>query len=249
MTDRPILFSAPMVRALLEGRKTQTRRVLKPQPEPFRLKDGAFCDVYLMQIEGDEYPRIALGDGRCGVITEQEVRCTVGDRLWVRETFTVTQHGKAVYRADARDQGGARWSSIVPGDPDHEVRWRSPIHMPRWASRLTLVVTDVRVQRLHDISEDDAMAEGVETDVWDMAPVGRRYGTDDGWFVGWSMGIHEPSVSVEWDEVCRKSYASLWNYLNGPGSWEANPFIAAYSFTVHHCNIDAMPAPTAAAAE
>lgn len=136
MKERPILFSAPMVRALLDGRKTQTRRVVKPQPTATREeairtygKGGTFI----------------LEAGFFGV------RCPygqLGDRLWVRETWGACA-GSPVYRADD--------NATCPDGG----RWKPSIHMPRWASRITLEVTGVRVERLQDISEEDAIAEGV----------------------------------------------------------------------------------------
>lgn len=206
MTDKPILFSAPMIRALLDGRKTQERRVLKPQPK----NPVMYGERYLN-------------------------RYSIGDRLWVREAFLPRGLGLPIsaimrphYRADP-ESDKACWKGL----------WKPSIHMPRRYSRLTLIVTDVRVQRLQEISEEDAIADGIETDIWDMAPVARRYGTE-GWFVGWSMGLTEPSVSVEADEVYRRSFQSLWNSINGPDAWDANPWVVVYGFEVHKCNIDAM---------
>ena len=124
MTERPILFSAPMVRAILDGNKTQTRRVVKLKPdymETFlRLPNKVACCPYGQP----------------------------GGRLWVRETFEDCEsalHSCVLYRAD----GG------TPG-----TKWTPSIHMPRWASRITLEITGVRVERLQDISEEDAISEG-----------------------------------------------------------------------------------------
>ncbi len=179
MRDHPIIFSAPMVLALLAGRKTQTRRLAWREP------------IY-----------------RIGASPWQRVQ--PGDRLWVREAFTTTQHGKAVYRADAGDQTGARWTSIQPGDPEKEVLWRPSIHMPRWASRLTLNVTEVRVQRLHDMDNNNALHEGTP----DLRTMEN----------GWDL---------------RTCFAHLWNSLHGPDAWAANPEVVALTFTVAQRNIDA----------
>ena len=121
MTDHGTLFKGEMIRALIEGRKTQTRR-LATNRNARRWKDG--------------------------------------DRLWVKETHALTQFGKAVYRADARDQDGDRWSSIQPDDPDGEVKWTPSILMPRVLSRITLPAIRVRVEPLWDITPEDAIAEG-----------------------------------------------------------------------------------------
>lgn len=135
--ERPILFSAPMVRALLDGRKTQTRRIITAT--------GAFMGLDL-ELEADRDSLV------------QSCRFGVpGDRLWVREAWALyhdTDGASVVYRADTQDHGG----DAPPG-----TSWRSPIHMPRDASRLTLELIDVRVQRVQDISEEDAIAEGFTT--------------------------------------------------------------------------------------
>src|SRR5690606_34593004 len=126
----------------------------------------------------------------------------------------------------------------TPRDGGPEGKTRVSIFMPRWASRLTLTVTDVRVERLQDCSEEDAIAEGVETDLWDMAPVARDYSRPDGHFVGWDIGILPPNTSVDADRVGRESYRTLWDSINGAGAWEANPWVVAVTFTVEQRNID-----------
>ncbi len=196
MTDRPIIFSAEMVRALLSGRKSMTRRLLKPQPPT-----GLMPECYA--IPGEAQP---VGSG-----------WSRGDRLWVREVFAYgwpvegnhqlpecNQEHAITYRADGnRPFGGGRW--------------HSPIHMPRWASRLTLTVTDVRVQRLQDISEADAQAEG-------LVEVYEGWATD-------RDGRH-------WGPTARASYRVLWNDLHGEDAWDRNPWVTALTFTVHRQNID-----------
>jgi hypothetical protein len=214
MADRPILFSAPMVRALLAGTKTQTRRVLNPQPETFPLQNGEQCLVYPMHVEGESVPRIAMGDGRCGVITLQKVPFAVGDRLWVKETWTHTGTGVwavgDVHRAlDGRV--AYRATEDIPG-----AGWFPSIFMFRKLSRLTLTVTDVRVERLQDISEADAIAEGVFRTRSPNA-------AGDGW---------------EWDDP-RDGYRNLWDSINGAGAWAENPWVVAVSFDVRQGNIDA----------
>jgi hypothetical protein len=149
VNEHPILFSGPMVRAILAGTKTQTRRLVKPAPhamcshvEPFRGEGGGW-------IAGDNSGRI--------------FQCPFGipgDRLWVRETWAWSGDTD-VHRKDRQKRGDVWWRA----DEKHNapnVRWRPSIHMPRWASRLTLEVESVRVERLQDITEEDARAEGVE---------------------------------------------------------------------------------------
>jgi hypothetical protein len=141
MNDRPIIFSGPMVRAILEGRKTQTRRVIKPQPtEPANtpwLKNGW------------------LEPSRCP-------HGQPGDRLWVKETFFDNRK----YEAAVGFKIGVAQDYDYKADhevaPDSKVKWIPSIFMPRWASRITLEITDMRVQRVQDISEEDAKAEGVD---------------------------------------------------------------------------------------
>lgn len=238
MAVRPILFSTPMVRALLDGRKTMTRRVIKPRGLAPSLFDGKWADSYVLDPGNSDW-------------RARDVRFAPGNVLWVRESHYITDDGdfkRAICAADSDDV--AAHLAAVDRIPSYfspkllaeHRRLRPGIHMPRWASRLTLAVTAVKVERLQDISEDDALAEGIETDVWDMAPVARRYGTE-GWFVGWPMGVSEPCVSVDDGEVCRRSFASLWNSINGPGAWEANPWVVALTFTVHRANVDTLPHP------
>lgn len=212
MTDRPIIFSAPMVRALLDGRKTQTRRIVKDRGALPEFCGGRYDNKNDPTNYGwQDYERgewITLDMFR----RYRFVPYSHGDRLWVKETFTKTQHGTAVYRADATDETGQRWHSIAVGDPNREVKWTSPIFMPRTKSRLTLIVTDVRVQRLQEISHHDAVSEGVQPNGMGATPVDQ--------------------------------FADLWNSIHGPDAWDANPWVAAISFTVHRGNIDAMtPTP------
>lgn len=220
MKDRPILFSAPMVRALLDGSKTQTRRTLKPQPRVFEIDErGTPCQVGCMQVEGEAVNRVWLGSQQAGVLTGQQVRFAVGDRLWVRESWQL--HSRATdlctvaYKASVNHSG---WTDAHEQFPDalagnrkpkpFQEGWRPSIHMPRWASRLTLTVTDVRIERLQDISRGDAMDEGCP-------------------FANMQAG---PSP-VDW-------YRDLWNQINGPDEWEKNPWVAALTFTVEKRNID-----------
>ncbi len=212
MADKPIIFSGPMVNALLAGRKTQTRRVLKPQPKV--LKNGIWYRPYPVlrplqwaYLHGDRIAGFA------------DTRYAPGDRLWVREAF-IGHYAYEVNEYPPRDWGNKPiWFPADGPVPDKFAgqfwhRARPSIHMPRWASRLTLTVTDVRVQRLQEISEADAVAEGV--DAITMVDVPRQAAMSR-----------------------RSDFAAIWNSLHGPGAWEANPWVAAYSFTVQRGNIDA----------
>lgn len=240
MTDRaergvkPILMSGSMVRASLDGRKTNTRRVLKPQPVPFIDSDtGLACEVAIEQGKNDRRPRIRLGR----VITAQTVPYAVGDLLWVRETFYLTDDGhseQAVYAADEIEAArhvnnvgnvAARHGFSADWLARHTKRHPS-IHMPRWASRLTLEVTNVKVERLQDISREDAIAEGIEVDQSGRfsAIAWRNYAFDS----------HPFNCAVT-------SFRSLWNSINGASAWDANPWVVALTFTVHKCNVDQLP--------
>ncbi|SCM71614.1 conserved hypothetical protein [uncultured Pleomorphomonas sp.] len=209
MVDRPILFSAPMVRAIIAGRKTQTRRVMPPRP------------------------LISVSHGRAvtqhadGVYRAPPTKFAVGDRLWVRETVRAEELEDGTdgvrYLADGAfrpiensDWAADRWGDLFAyrGKRGATV---PPIHMPRWVSRLTLLVTDVRVERLRDISEDDAIAEGV-------AP------RPNGGFC--VPGVDHPNRDFPYlaRPTAREMYAALWDVINGSGAWAANPWVAAYTF-------------------
>lgn len=223
MADKPIIFSAPMVRALMDWRKTQTRRVLKPQPKV--LKNGIWYRPYpVLRPLQWEYLH---GDRIAGFA---DTRYAPGDRLWVREAFS--------YETLDVDRNGFMppwyWADGNPMSGDF-TRPKSPIHMPRWASRLTLTVTDVRVQRLHDISEEDAIAEGVEPLHTGYFPYGITT------FLTTFVGDRE--VPAQCCRTAKHSYEMLWNSLHGPDAWDANPWVAAYSFTVQRGNIDTQGDP------
>ena len=228
MTDRPIIFSAPMVRALLDGRKTQTRRILKPQPIQWETPEE-LAPVGLLHVQGEPVPRVTIGR----VVTVQPVRFAAGDRLWVRENWTAC--GTGVWTiADARtwiasDQ--KLYFAADEGNPTY-LKWWPSIHMPREFSRLTLAVTEVRVERLQDISEADVLAEGID-------PLDSQFVSS---FDRWEKAESGGGRIVVASEVRtrRPAFERLWNSINGPDAWDANPWVAAISFTVHRANIDAL---------
>ncbi|WP_395175096.1 hypothetical protein [Roseibium alexandrii] len=214
MTIRPIIFSGPMIRALLEGRKTQTRRVLKPQPH------GSGIVHY-----GKSKDAPASWTDTTG--TTGKLPFWVGDLLYVRESF-------------ARAETGFAYMADHPGDTSG-MGWKPSIHMPREASRLTLRVTDVRVQRAQDISEEDGKAEGVE-------PVSYS-GTDPRFegLIGYRDYSDHPHNVAPFQYAWR-SFQSLWDSLNdkrGYG-WDKNPWVVALTFEVHHCNVDQFDCEVAA---
>jgi hypothetical protein len=215
MADRPIIFSAPMVRALLAGRKTQTRRLLTPQPETFMV-DGGECDVQAVHVHGEAAPRVATGR----VLTAQKLRFAIGDRLYVRESWSHSgNHVFEISQARLMGRSGVIYKADEsPRYPDAKF-WPS-IHMPREFSRLTLTVEDVGVERLQKISEADACAEGAPRLVHD----------GEGTFYEHPEGTH------------RCGFAGIWSHLHGPEAWDANPFVVALTFSVSRGNIDGFPA-------
>ena len=158
MKEKPILFSGPMVRAILDGRKTMTRRVVKPQPTHYCDSDKCW------QWKGYSWNEV-IHKPDCRIDwrgEEKPIPFYEGLRLWVRETW------KPVFEPDTGFVGVEFAAGGMPEDDrnagaliDGRDRWRPSIHMPRWASRITLEITGVRVERLQDISEEDANAEGI----------------------------------------------------------------------------------------
>lgn len=207
MMERPILFSATMVRALLDGTKTQTRRLVKGAPDDWAPVQPEVYSPTVVDRHGDEQPGPdAYGagnkDGDCWI------RCPYGqpgDRLWVRETWARDdEDGALMYRADlGRDMNADAWEQgRLEGVPRY--RWKPSIHMPRQASRLALEVTGVRVELLHQISRGDAMAEGC------------------------------PFANMQDGESPVRWYEYLWRAINGPDSWDANPWVWVVEFRKAH---------------
>jgi len=245
MTDRPILFSAPMIRALMEGRKTQTRRIVMTGAEIAR---GPF---ELVRFRSGDVAGWQVGLRKFNNWKSLKVRYQTGDRLWVREAWRVgamnddkapsemiPRHMTTLYEAggsQAGDSAPPKDRPRAPADykvdawppagqmPDWAGRRRVGMHMPRWASRLTLLVSDVRVQRLQDISRDDAIAEGIER-------------AADGTF----RDYRGPHVCGGWLITPQLSFETLWGSINGPKSWASNPWVVALTFSVHQQNIDTM---------
>ena len=212
MGDRPIMFSGPMVRAILDGTKAQTRRVIEPfeaVPHPFSGREAAPNLVTV---------RVPARHGGFIAGPTFRLRYAPRDRLWVREAWRTLHTSDCLApRHLAEDPSKVTFEA----DPHRRNplwafgRLRPSMFMPRWASRLTLIVADVRVQRLQDISEADAIAEGCPArNDEELA------GMDaSGWF------------------------CSLWDDLNAKRGygWDANPWVCAITFEAHRCNIDQMP--------
>ena len=225
MTIRPILFSGPMVRALLDGRKTQTRRVLII-PE-----DYSHAIVSKRGIDGPRYVHLEPADDY--VKARQASRtCATGDLLYVRETHAILPPFAAGEEPTCIQKEG--WPNKSPATVIH--KWKPCIHMPRWASRLTLKVTDVRVQRLQKITQDDVLAEG--------API-------DPYYKDTTADQSSPPMikagPATWQSP-RLWFHRLWDSLNekrGFG-WDVNPWVVAVTFEVHRCNVDSFKEQVAA---
>ncbi|CAM3640233.1 hypothetical protein G4177_06025 [Corallococcus sp. ZKHCc1 1396] len=211
--ERPILFSAAMILALLAGRKTVTRRLLKPQPAPNAPHDGGT----VWEFRPDKGLHVPCGTvGHLSVAEKMGLRCPYGqpgDRLWVRETFHITSANEVVYRADYPYNATERGMENIPAE--QAVRWCPSIHMPRWASRLTLKVLSVRAERLHDITEEDAKHEGVE-EAPDPFDEDTEY---------WRCFLPECADDCAGVLSARESFETLWKSINGPESWDANPWV------------------------
>lgn len=238
MRERPILFSAPLVRAILNGSKRVTRR-------PVKLRDD---ECYRYDPFGRVLGHMAVRDG-----DESDWRNirelgapygAPGDRLWVRETFYVNhidhvrgklpnarpideltdQPVEILYRAD-----GDFDEHFEQVDAPELAVWRPSLHMPRWASRILLEVTDVRVERLQDITEEDVYAEGVEVPVTDdgcppgkVQPLHRLTGKHP------TFGYAAPGAPGA--DVVRAHFASAWESIYGAGSWAANGHVWRIAF-------------------
>lgn len=221
MSEKPISFSPLMVRAILEGRKTQTRRILKPQPKwdngALGIEDAKGRWVFCTNTE------VGFAEGL--LRSKFKARYESGDHLWVREAWRTGKGFNPLSPSELGPRTPLHY--LADGEQSARVpltgRYRHARFIPRWASRITLKVTDVRVQRLQDISEDDAKSEGIE-------PV--LYGGSDPQFQGacaWKDYRDHPHAVVPYSSPIH-SFQSLWNSINGPGAWDTNPWVAAYTF-------------------
>lgn len=226
MKERGIIFNSEMVRAIIDGRKTQTRRIVKHQRHPSQ--EIKFCDdgFFHWSMIGAEKPLSAINYeyGR------------VGARLWVRETYSLLGNEDAcpidwndnivndkteaarIYRASCVQKSGDYGLWSIPDEADwkphteemkFEGSWTPSIHMPRWASRITLEITDVRVERLQDISKQDAISEGAPRGHHSIDVISKRFGF--------------PCFSRSW-------FAQIWMDIYGEDNWVANPWVWVIEF-------------------
>ncbi|MDV2986143.1 UNVERIFIED_CONTAM: hypothetical protein Q9R58_17650 [Methylobacteriaceae bacterium AG10] len=246
--DRPIIFSAPMIRAIRREiaapgtGKTQTRRILKPQPDP--LAPVGYIHSYQGSRTFDLHTRPRFTNGRFIGSDRMQIvvaPCATGDRLWVKENHYRTDDGDEEFAIYACDEEAVREHlaeiDALPATISDEVKrrhrkLRPSIHMPRWASRLTLLVTDVRVERLNAISEADAIAEGMP----DFGSFCESL--DPGELNAAGETASETASRLRWPQ---RWFASLWNDINGADAWDANPWVVAITFQPFETNIDRMP--------
>ncbi|CUY18921.1 ASCH domain-containing protein [Serratia marcescens] len=207
MKERPVIFNGEMVRAILDGRKTQTRRVMKPQPEPcYRGGHWWPSNAFKTMLHIEEQMQNGQG-GWKGLAGYACPFGRVGDRLWVRETF-MDLTGTGIEATTGKFEGLAYRADTPAGSYGDEVRkdyglkWTPSLHMPRKACRILLEITAVRVERLNDISEEDAKAEGVKAGV---CP-------------GHEHMMHQVAFS------------ELWQSIYGEESWRANPWVWVIEF-------------------
>jgi hypothetical protein len=201
MKERGMLFSPPMVRALLDGSKTQTRRVVKHSPAPWNSEHIAW-----------DMCRCPYGQP--------------GDRLWVREAFRHIDftHIDGIYSCATQYEADKAIGKRKSGGieiMDFRIGLRPSIHMPRWASRIDLEITGVRVEQLQDCSEANAIAEGIHSEpyVWRDC----EYPLPD-------VAYRATQDATRRFSSPRDAYRDLWESINGPGSWDANPWVWVIEF-------------------
>ncbi|WKD48244.1 hypothetical protein [Microbulbifer spongiae] len=206
--ERPILFNGPMVRAILEGRKTQTRRIIGSKKKP--------VDIFIQDTQFIDGKEQSLGfEDENGGWFDTEEMCPYGhkgDRLWVRETHHLSHHNALTYRADYNhnpfDEEECGEDCSMVGE-----KWRPSIHMPRWASRIDLEITNIRVERLREVSPEDAYCEGVTREMRN----GFGYACDESEEI---FNMHQS----------KETFRFLWESIHGEGSWDANPWVWVIEF-------------------
>ncbi|ELB7342837.1 hypothetical protein RS557_000011 [Klebsiella michiganensis] len=250
MTERGMIFNGEMVRALLDDRKTQTRRIMKPQPEPCH-RGGHWwpSNVFKTMLHVEEEMQNGKG-GWGGLVGDACPFGDVGDRIWVRETWGVVSHeldedgriqpwkpdrpataihempfGNGYYSGHAiyAADGDFTWGDD-DGYEDGRSCWKPSIHMPRAASRILLEITDVRVERLNAISPEDAESEGLERTNF------TGFGDEPGLPSYPEPDVYFDPLKKQWKEYPPEAFAGLWESIYGEGSWKANPWVWVISF-------------------
>lgn len=200
MKESGMIFNGEMVRAILDGRKTQTRRIMKPQPEPCP-RGGHWwpSNVFKTMLHVEDEMQNGKG-GWGGLVGNACPFGDVGDRIWVRETWAeagASAPDLKLYRANYPEHVPSIYENVPPAE---EIRWTPSIHMPRWASRILLEITNVRVERLKSISDGDAMREGCST------------------------------ADMKSGDCVADVFARLWASIYGSDSWNANPWVWVIEF-------------------
>lgn len=210
MKERGMIFNGEMVRAILDGRKTQTRRIIK-------WKQTRFTEIGERE-DGSKWPWSEDAEHACDFWHPCPFGA-VGDRIWVREAFRVhsraTDVATLVYKASERNSWTEQTHRVpvaVCNKPATPEKWTPSLHMPRWASRILLEITDVRVERLNSISEEDARAEGI---------------IDGGCL---NCGEPEPCGCANPEPDATDAFAYLWQSIYGQENWNANPWVWVIEF-------------------
>lgn len=244
MKARSILMSAPMVNALLDGRKTQTRRMVKEWRYGIDFVGGVgddFNDPTNWGVETEAGWIWLASDSMSGAFQLRNPYGYAGDLLWVRETAAWIGEEYWIYRAT--DEAWAQKEIIDTGVLD-KIAWKPSIHMPRHASRLTLELTNVRVERLQDISEEDAVAEGFQETCISWWQGFRRHEDGSRGMIECGDGTGEPPEDLENAEVQRyvqsasHKFKEYFHSLNKMQTINANPWVWVLSFNVHQVNVD-----------
>lgn len=221
--DKPILFSSPMVRAILAGTKTMTRRVIKPQPVMHDFGIRGAIDLQPAFVEGchkTTYKAVGVEVFNQGGTGSVEAPFYRGQRLWVRETWAVSPFLNRVKPSDLDPATQIVYRASYQND-SHFV-WRPSIFMPRWASRITLEITHVRVERLQEITAADCLKEGFAQEIAEIRSI------EKGWTLGRVMTESDESLIAKGQEW----FQDLWDGLNAKRgfSWESNPFVWVVQF-------------------
>lgn len=231
MKERGMIFNGEMVRAILDGQKTQTRRVMKPQPDPCPAPRGGHwwpSNVFKTMLHVEEEMQNGKG-GWGGLVGDACPFGDVGDRIWVRETWAeagASAPDLKLYRADYPEHVPTYYENVPPAD---EIRWTPSIHMPRAACRILLEITGVRVERLDKISEEDAVAEGMQGVICRSCKGDPDYSTTQ----------YDPDTLAAVDEIpcqsCssnRSKFFSLWDSIYGEGNHCMGDWVWVIEFKV-----------------
>lgn len=233
MKERPVLFNGDMVRAIIDGRKTQTRRLVPAWQLPKHYPDNTENPRYNWMATAQRHHRWGYGvfgetEEACAKELSEMAPCpfgSAGNRLWVRETF-MDLTGTGIEARTGQFEGYAYRADTPPGSlgdetrKEYKLKWTPSLHMPRKACRLVLEITNVRVERLNSISEEDALAEGIRrTD--------NNFGNGPAYCDYMLANLNDVA---EWYNRPSDSFISLWQSIYGAESWQANPWVWVIEF-------------------